>query len=503
MRIALSTKLQRTSTNKHHLKVTESENIGANHLGFAKSLFQHYCQHLGLNHNHIFAESVFNFYVNEKISSLLGTPVNTKSARKTFYRELIQNTNLPTNHNFVSIITEINKKIKHHIQQKYPITYASKGKRKLQTPVVIPKRIQSPTWKKTRVESPTAPSYHYTPESTINITSVNTSTSNTISTFGQFPFQRIRLPPPQPDFGTTTPWKLSKEEEEKELEDQKFTYQNLILENPEFRILNVQTQQKNLEIEIPNIQVPQNQNPKVINQHLPPIIVIDQLPVEPIGQPIQIPNQQTQQSPSVPPQQQQQLSLQQQQQMAYTPITKFDKFTSKEDNAQVWLNDIEKAITVNGWNDARAMQAIPYFLKDTADSWYQSLVNKFQDFNVFKLEFLRYFSNNNSINRLANTFTTIKQREIEAVTTYLGHFHRNLSILQHVCPLYPVTLQDTVTHARDFKSAKLEANYAHTVNLVMNRSSELDFKLKQFSDSINQKLEGYLADNCAIYQPPQ
>ncbi|KAG9295190.1 hypothetical protein G9A89_006171 [Geosiphon pyriformis] len=104
------------------------------------------------------------------------------------------------------------------------------------------------------------------------------------------------------DFGTATPWELSEEEEEEELEDQEFTYQNSILKNPEFGTL--------------NIQVLQNQNPKVINQHLPPVIIIDQPP--------------------------------QQQQMAYAPIAKLDKFTGKEDNAQVWLNDVEKAITANG-----------------------------------------------------------------------------------------------------------------------------------------------------------
>ncbi|KAG9286221.1 hypothetical protein G9A89_014207 [Geosiphon pyriformis] len=124
-----------------------------------------------------------------KISSLLETPVNTESARKTFYKELIQNTNLPTNHNFASIITEINKKIEHHTQQRYPITYASKGKGKLQTPTVTPKKIQLPTWKKTKVESPTNSSYYYTFRSAINILSTGASTSNVTSAFGQFSFQ--------------------------------------------------------------------------------------------------------------------------------------------------------------------------------------------------------------------------------------------------------------------------------------------------------------------------
>ncbi|KAG9302334.1 hypothetical protein G9A89_008826 [Geosiphon pyriformis] len=381
--------LQRTSTDNTKPKVAESENIGANHLEFAKSLFQHYCQYLELNHNHISTKSAFNFYVNEKISSLLGTPVNTESARETFYKELIQNTNLPTNHNFG----------------------------KLQTPAVTPKKLQPPAWKKNRVESPSNPSYHYTPGSAINISSTDTFLSTATSTFGQFLFQSrqrktellglygLQSPPPPPDFRISDPW-----------------------ETP-----------------------PQPSN------------------LDPI---------------------------------AYAPITKLNNFTGKEDDTQVWLNDVEKAITVNRWNDARAMQAIPYFFKDTADSY---------------------------INCLVNTFTTMKQEETEAVTTYLGRFHRNLgqiqaidddyftapqifnqficglcsSILQHVCPLHPDTLQDTVTCARDFESAESEANHAQAVNLVMNGSSELNSKLEKFSESINKRLKEYLADNHAIYQPPQ
>ncbi|KAG9298295.1 hypothetical protein G9A89_002783 [Geosiphon pyriformis] len=227
--------------------------------------------------------------------------------------------------------------------------------------------------------------------------------------------------------------------------------------------------------------------------------MINPFPAPPINewqqQPLQPP--QLSQQPLLPPQQQQfqQTNLDP---MAYTPIVKLEKFTSKENNVQVWLNDVKKAIAANDWNNARAMQ------------------------------FLRYFSNNNSINRLANTFTTIKQGENEAVTTYLGCFYRNLcqiqvidpnyftvvqilnqfihglysSILQHICPMHLINLQAAVTNARDFEATELKANHAQAINLVMNGSSELDFKLKQFNDFINQKLERYLADNHAIYQPP-
>ncbi|KAG9294642.1 hypothetical protein G9A89_008121 [Geosiphon pyriformis] len=218
------------------------------------------------------------------------------------------------------------------------------------------------------------------------------------------------------------------EKEEEESEDQKFTYQCLITENLEVEIPNFQTQQnpdlENLEIKTLNHQRQNNPNPELINQqNLPLVIVIDQSLINPIAEPIQ----QLLQLPSQQPVQQQ--LLQQPPQppnldpMAYAPIAKLDNFTGKEDDTQVWLNDVEKTIAANGWNDAQAIQAIPYFLKDTANSWYQSLINKPQDFNAFKAEFLRYFSNNNSINHLVNTFTTIKQRETEAVTTYLECFH--------------------------------------------------------------------------------
>ncbi|KAG9284127.1 hypothetical protein G9A89_022901 [Geosiphon pyriformis] len=55
--------------------------------------------------------------------------------------------------------------------------------------------------------------------------------------------------------------------------------------------------------------------------------------------------------------------------------------------------------------------------------------------------------------------------------------------------MHSQTFQDTVINAWDFEFAKLEANYAQAVNLVINGSSELNSKLKQFSDSIDKKLE--------------
>ncbi|KAG9290574.1 hypothetical protein G9A89_020944 [Geosiphon pyriformis] len=235
---------------------------------------------------------------------------------------------------------------------------ANKDKGRIQIPAAIPKRIQLPSWKKHRIKSPTAPSYHYTSGSTINISLVDVFTSNATSTFERFQFQSKQqkedLLGPY-NFRTATPWELLEEEEERS-KDQEFTYQQLITENPEVETLNLQAQQnlnlENLKIETPNHQRQNNLNSELINQqNLPLVIVIDQPPInpvaEPIQQPFQLPPQQpVEQQPLQQPPQQSNLDP-----MAYTPIAKLDNFTSEKDDMQVWLNDVEKAIIANGWND--------------------------------------------------------------------------------------------------------------------------------------------------------
>ncbi|KAG9305320.1 hypothetical protein G9A89_007815 [Geosiphon pyriformis] len=102
---------------------------------------------------------------------------------------------------------------------------------------------------------------------------------------------------------------MESEKEEEESKDQEFTYQHLITKNPE-----------------------------LISEPIQPLQVSPQQPIQPV------------------------------QQMVYALITKIEKFTGEEDDAQVWLNNVKKAIAANRWNDAHVLQAISYFLQDTADS---------------------------------------------------------------------------------------------------------------------------------------
>ncbi|KAG9299239.1 hypothetical protein G9A89_013887 [Geosiphon pyriformis] len=120
-----------------------------------------------------------------------------------------------------------------------------------------------------RVESPSNPSYHYIPGSAINISSTDVFPSTATSAFGRFPFQNrqrktellgpyskyferfnsrsstplgLRLPLSSPDFRISDLWKAAEsEKKEEKSEDQEFTYQYLITENPEVEILNIQT----------------------------------------------------------------------------------------------------------------------------------------------------------------------------------------------------------------------------------------------------------------------
>ncbi|KAG9284014.1 hypothetical protein G9A89_022788 [Geosiphon pyriformis] len=362
----------------------------------------HFCysQQLELNNNHFPAEFVFNFYVNNKITDCLRGTVNIESAKKNFYTELFQHTSLPRNYSFAPIIRKINQIIERYTQQQFPITYANKGKGRLQTPV------------KTRVKSPTNSLYYYTPGSTINISSTGVSTSHMTSTFGQFPFQSKQKKTEISITAILTRfWKREslgnngiRKRGRKKAEDQKFTYQNTILKNLKVETLNIKTQ-----------QTPNNLNPELINQRNLPL-----------------PQQQLQ------PPQQQQLNLDP---MAYIPIAKLEKFISEEDDAQIWLNNVEKTIMTNGWNDAKALQAITYFLQDTTDS---------------------------------------------------------CSILQCIYLMYFIDLQAAITNARDFEVAELEANYTQAVNLVINESFDLDSKLKQFKTCVCHYCgkQGHLQINC-------
>ncbi|KAG9303543.1 hypothetical protein G9A89_018439 [Geosiphon pyriformis] len=91
------------------------------------------------------------------------------------------------------------------------------------TPAVTPQCIQPPTWKKHRIESPTNPSYYYTPGSAINIAAKEDLLGLYGAYFEDFKLQSptssgFRSPPPQPDFRTASSWEVTESERKQKKE---------------------------------------------------------------------------------------------------------------------------------------------------------------------------------------------------------------------------------------------------------------------------------------------
>ncbi|KAG9287189.1 hypothetical protein G9A89_001597 [Geosiphon pyriformis] len=64
-----------------------------------------------------------------------------------------------------------------------------------------------------------------------------------------------------------------------------------------------------------------------------------------------------------------------------TYITKIPEFNGEdiETSLQEWLDQVTKAGDANGWNAARMLRTIPYFLKETAEEWFKNLAAPFNN----------------------------------------------------------------------------------------------------------------------------
>ncbi|KAG9303811.1 hypothetical protein G9A89_018708 [Geosiphon pyriformis] len=78
-------------------------------------------------------------------------------------------------------------------------------------------------------------------------------------------------------------------------------------------------------------------------------------------------------------------------------IAKIPKFNGEdiETSPQEWLDQVIKTGDANGWNAARMLRTIPYFLKGTAGEWFENLITSFNDWTAFKTAFLEQFTDNN------------------------------------------------------------------------------------------------------------
>ncbi|KAG9290177.1 hypothetical protein G9A89_022153 [Geosiphon pyriformis] len=183
-----------------------------------------------------------------------------------------------------------------------------------------------------------------------------------------------------------------------------------------------------------------------------------------------------------------------------TYIAKISEFNGEniETSPQEWLDQVTKAGDANGWNAARMLRTIPYFLKETAEEWFENLATPFNDWNAFKAAFLEQFTDNNTSITLHNCFRNIKQEPSESVMTYIGKFNKLLrwicqlktndyysdaqildqfitslkdKLIKKVRPHAPEDLNSVIQHAKRYEMAIEEANHTKLVNLAIGEPS--------------------------------
>ncbi|KAG9300314.1 hypothetical protein G9A89_011387 [Geosiphon pyriformis] len=201
-------------------------------------------------------------------------------------------------------------------------------------------------------------------------------------------------------------------------------------------------------------------------------------------------------------------------------IAKIPEFNREniETSPQKWLDQVTKAGDANGWNAARMLRTIPYFLKGTAGEWFKNLTTPFNDWTVFKTAFLEQFTDNNTLITLRNHFCNIKQELSKSVMTYIGKFNKLLrqicqletndyysdaqildqfiaglknKLIKKVYPHAPEDLNSAIQHAKRYKMAMEEANCTKLMNLAIGKTS---LTAEEKIDQLTKKVENYFTN---------
>ncbi|KAG9286149.1 hypothetical protein G9A89_010163 [Geosiphon pyriformis] len=216
-----------------------------------------------------------------------------------------------------------------------------------------------------------------------------------------------------------------------------------------------------------------------------------------------------------------------------TYITKIPEFNGEniETSPQEWLDQVIKAEDANGWNAVRMLRTILYFLKGTAEEWFENLAALFNDWNAFKAAFLEQFTNNNNSITFCNRFQNIKQESSESVMTYIGKFNKLLrqihqletnnyysnaqildqfiaglkdKLIKKVRPHAPEDLNSAIQYVKRYEMAMEEANCTKLVNLAIGEtSSAAEKKIDQLTKKIENYFTNQQQQQPQRYQPPQ
>ncbi|KAG9284331.1 hypothetical protein G9A89_007486 [Geosiphon pyriformis] len=365
-------------------------------LEFCHAIYTQNQSNLELPEGCCLAEFAFTYYINARINYHIRKEEEPHNAKLGLYRELSQYTTKEVAV-IVATIVKIYQEIEQYANENFSISIGNTKKctnktkenletnqksnqQKLGTSAQTPKKTVTQSIKKQCIYSPEDKSYHFSPENKIQIpleaalslTSIpqmprTLSYTDKIKqhNWEDIPITRRYLslfqnPFFQPKFGM----EFENHKEESKSESEKET-------KPDIREATFRNAQRNI---------------------IPPLL-------RPISPPAENSDK-----------------------MATSYITRLTDFSGEKEEMDVyiWLREAQKAIQANNWNNQRAIQTLPFFLKGIADLWYQSLETKLTSFAKFKNALLEYFSNPNAIIQLQNKFNTIKQNTDETVTQYFA-----------------------------------------------------------------------------------
>ncbi|KAG9294234.1 hypothetical protein G9A89_021593 [Geosiphon pyriformis] len=152
--------------------------------------------------------------------------------------------------------------------------------------------------------------------------------------------------------------------------------------------------------------------------------------------------------------------------MATTYIAKISEFTGKDNDTspQEWLNKVQKAGDVNGWNATRMLKAILYFFQGTTREWFENL-ELFGTWQAFKDAFLQQFTDNN----ISITLSRLKDK-----------------LIKKVCPHTSADLATAIRHIKNYEMAIKEVKHTKLVNLAIGEtSSAAEEKIDQLTKKNN------------------
>ncbi|KAG9302129.1 hypothetical protein G9A89_020563 [Geosiphon pyriformis] len=185
--------------------------------------------------------------------------------------------------------------------------------------------------------------------------------------------------------------------------------------------------------------------------------------------------------------------------MATAYIAKIPEFTGEDNDtsSQEWLDKVQKAGDANGWNAAKMLKTIPYFLQGTAEEWFKNLEEPFENWQAFKDAFLQQFTDNNTSITLRNHFHNIKQETSE---TFIAGLKDKL--IKKVCLHASADLATAIRHAKNYEMAMEKANHTKLVNLAIGETSlAAEEKIDQLTKKLVLRNSGQQRPNHYHTQP--